>query len=294
MSLTSPADLLRLLRPSHWIKNLFVFVPLIYALAFFDTSASFLAFAAFVAFSLLSSTIYVFNDIQDRLADAEHPEKKRRPIASGRVSVAHAYLLGGFLLLLASAVAALLPVAAIGGLALYLLLNLGYSLGLKHVVILDIFIIAAGFMLRVVVGAAAISVPISSWLVICTLFLALFLAIAKRRREIANVGAGVSRKVLDDYTPELVRTIMIVSLCGAILTYTLYTMSPQTVTRFGTENLVFTVPIVLFGLFRYLYIDETRKRGENPVGLILRDPSLMIAGIVWITTSMVIIYADQV
>ena len=173
---------------------------------------------------------------------------------------------------------------------IYLLLNAGYSLGLKHVVLVDIFIIAAGFMLRVLTGGYAIEVPISNWLVICTLFLSLFLGVAKRRSEINNLDRGASRKVLDDYTPELVRTIMIVSVAGSIMSYTLYTLSEHVIANFGTDKLIYTVPIVMFGMFRYLYLDEKKQTAENPVAVVARDPSLILTGLAWTGFSLLVIY----
>lgn len=283
-------DRIRLMRPSHWLKNSFVFVPLVYARELFNTPLLIDALIAFGAFSLASSGIYVLNDILDRSADAEHPVKRRRPIASGRVSTSSAGVQSVVLFLAAALLVLLLPWKASVLIGLYVLLNLGYSFGLKHVILLDIFIIAAGFMLRVLVGGYAIEVPISSWLVICTMFLALFLGVAKRRSEINNVERGDSRRVLDDYTPELVRTIMIVSVAGSIMSYTLYTMSDHVVENFGTENLIYTVPIVMYGLFRYLYLDETRRTAENPVAVVARDPSLLLTGLAWVAVSLVVIY----
>jgi len=283
-------DRLRLMRPSHWLKNFFVFIPLIYARALFNPPQLLDSVIAFAAFCLASSGIYVMNDVVDRQADGEHPEKRNRPIASGRISIRSASVQSALLFAAAALLMALLPWRASVLLGLYIVLNVGYSFGLKHVILLDIFIIATGFMLRVLVGGYAIDVPISRWLVICTMFLALFLGVAKRRSEINNVKRGASRKVLDDYTPELVRTIMIVSVTGSIMSYTLYTMSDHVVENFGTENLIYTVPIVMFGLFRYLYLDETRQTAENPVAVVARDPSLLLTGLAWVLVSLMVIY----
>ena len=170
------------------------------------------------------------------------------------------------------------------------MLNHGYSFGLKHVVLIDIFIIAAGFMLRVLAGAKAIGVDASEWLVICTLFLALFLAVAKRLSEINHIGRGESRKVLDDYTPDLVRLIMNVSVAGSIMSYTLYTVSDHAHQFFRTNKFIYTVPIVMYGIFRYLYLDEKQQTAENPVSVILRDPWLIATGLAWMASSVLIIY----
>ena len=280
----------QLMRPSHWLKNVFVFAPLVYSRTLLKADHLLHALEAFAAFCLVSSAVYIFNDIADRKADAEHPRKRYRPIPSGAVSLSSAWfqlalvVIGVALLLLD------LPWRAGLLIVIYLLINAAYSLGLKHVVLVDIFIIAAGFMLRVLTGGYAIDVPISSWLVICTLFLSLFLAVAKRRSEINNLDRGESRKVLDDYTPELVRTIMIVSVAGSIMSYTLYTLSDRVIETFGTDKLIYTVPIVMFGMFRYLYLDEKKQTAENPVVVVARDPSLILTAIAWGLVSVAIIY----
>lgn len=284
------ADRLRLMRPSHWLKNVFVFAPLVYSKTLFNPEYVLPAMQAFASFCLVSSAVYIFNDIADRKADAEHPRKRFRPIASGRVSVSAAWILLALVLVLASMLAAMLPWRAGLLITVYLALNAAYSMGLKHVVLVDIFIIAAGFMLRVLTGGYAIEVPISNWLVICTLFLSLFLGVAKRRSEINNMNRGASRRVLDDYTPELVRTIMIVSVTGSIMSYTLYTLSDHVIANFGTDKLIYTVPIVMFGMFRYLYLDEKKQTAENPVAVVARDPSLILTGLAWMGASLLIIY----
>jgi 4-hydroxybenzoate polyprenyltransferase len=286
----SVRDRIRLMRPSHWLKNAFIFAPLVYGKSLTDSHRVTMALMAFGAFCLVSSSVYILNDIADRKADAEHPKKCFRPIASGRVSVQSAIVQLFIVAALATGLALQLPWEAGVLILLYAILNLSYSFGLKHVVLIDIFIIAAGFMLRVLTGAKAIQVDVSEWLVICTLFLSLFLAIAKRRSEIAHIGRGETRKVLDDYTPELVRLIMTVSVTGSIMAYSLYTVSEHAMQYFHTDKFVYTVPIVMFGIFRYLYLDEKQRTAENPVSVILRDPSLIATGIVWTLASIAIIY----
>jgi 4-hydroxybenzoate polyprenyltransferase len=245
---------------------------------------------AFGAFCLVSSSVYIMNALADRKADAEHPKKRFRPIASGRVSVGSAGMLLAVVAILATVMALQLPWEASVLILLYAVLNLSYSFGLKHVVLLDIFIIASGFMLRVLTGAKAIDVDVSQWLIICTLFLSLFLAVAKRRSEISHIGRGETRKVLDDYTPELVRLILTVSVTGSIMAYSLYTVSDHALQYFHTDKFVYTVPIVMYGIFRYLYLDEKQRTAENPVSVILRDPSLVATGILWTLVSIAIIY----
>lgn len=281
---------IRLMRPSHWVKNAFIFAPLVYGKALMNTESDLRAVMAFFAFCFVSSSVYILNDIVDRNADSQHPKKKHRPIASGAVSVGSAIVQLGLVAAVAVALASQLPWQAGACIAIYAVLNLGYSFGLKHVVLLDIFIIAAGFMLRVLTGAKAIQVDVSEWLIICTLFLSLFLGVAKRRSELAHLGRGDSRKVLEDYTPELIRVILNVSVAGSIMSYTLYSVSDHTQQFFGTDKFVYTVPIVMYGIFRYLYLDEKRRTAENPVAVILRDPSLIATGIIWTLVSVALIY----
>jgi len=289
-TLQSLKDRIRLMRPSHWVKNAFIFAPLVYGKALMNPESDVRALMAFFAFCFVSSSVYVLNDIVDRNADAQHPKKQHRPIASGRISVGSAIVQLMLLAAVATLLAAQLPWQAGVCIAMYATLNLGYSFGLKHVVLLDIFIIAAGFMLRVLTGAKAIHVDVSEWLIICTLFLSLFLGVAKRRSELSHIGRGESRKVLEDYTPELIRVILNVSVTGSIMSYTLYTVSEHTQQFFGTDKFVYTVPIVMYGIFRYLYLDEKRRTAENPVSVILRDPSLIVTGIIWTLASVAIIY----
>lgn len=284
-------DRIRLMRPSHWLKNAFIFAPLVYGKALDDRESILAALTAFAAFCLVSSSVYILNDILDRRADAEHPKKRYRPIASGRVSVSSAIVQLAIVAAAAAVFAMMLPWQAVALIGVYAALNLGYSFGLKHVVLIDIFIIAAGFMLRVLTGAKAIEVEVSQWLVICTLFLSLFLGVAKRRSEIAHAGRGDTRPVLDDYTPELVRLIMNTSVAGSIMSYALYTVSDHALRFFNTNKLVYTVPIVMYGIFRYLYLDEKGRTAENPVSVILRDPSLIATGLVWMLVSIAIIYS---
>ncbi len=283
-------DRIRLMRPSHWMKNIFIFAPLVFAQMLTDAASVKAAMLVFAAFCLLSSCVYVLNDVTDREADANHPRKRARPVASGRVSVQSALILAALLFTASCAILLFVPWMAALCVVLYLMLNLAYSLGMKHVVLIDIFIIAAGFMLRVLAGARAIDVVVSEWIIVCTLFLSLFLAIAKRRSEINHTGRGETRRVLDDYTPDLVNLIMNVSVAGTIMSYTLYTVSDHVHRYFQTNKFVYTVPIVLFGIFRYLYLDEKRKTAENPVQVFARDPSLILTGAIWVVAVTVIIY----
>ena len=195
------------------------------------------------------------------------------------------------LLTIATLILYFIPFNAVVFILIYAGINTAYSFGLKNVVLLDIFIIAGGFMLRMLAGAAAISVEVSSWLIICTLFISLFLAIMKRRGELRKSYKGnETRKVLKDYSEELIRIVLSTSVAGSIMSYTLYTVSEHTIEYFHSNKMILTVPIVMYGIFRYIYIDEKLQNSEDTVNAILQDKGLLICGLVWIISTLVIIY----
>ncbi len=276
--------LLRLLRPHQWVKNGFVFLGLLFGHAWADPARVTLAIDAFVAFCLVSSAVYVMNDLVDRERDRAHPKKRKRPLASGTVSMAAAIVLmlvcGG----------AGLAMAWIGGGALpgiffgYVALNVGYSFGLKHVVILDVFLIAAGFMLRILAGTLGIGIAPSQWLLLTGLLLTLFLGFAKRRAELSALqeDSGTHRRVLEHYSEPLLDQMITVAAAGVIVAYALYTVSPDTIRLHGTDKLIYTLPFVLYGMFRYLYLLHRRGGGGEPALEIVRDPHLVAAGAGWL------------
>ena len=284
-----------LFRIPQWIKNSFVFVPLIFSLNLFDASLLLTTFAAFAVFCLTSSIIYIINDISDIESDRAHPVKKMRPLAAGTISVKQAYL---SLLFLAIPVIVFLPFFKIRFIILlivFFLLNLLYSLSFKHIVLLDIFSIAAGFMLRVVGGAYAIEVEISSWLILTTMFISLFLAAMKRYSELQltvnNADTGVTtRKVLSDYSTRLAGQIATVAASAVIISYALYTVSQRTLKIFGNENLIYTTPFVVFGIFRYMYLVYINEQGENTTQIIMKDISMILTLALYILTAVLIIY----
>ena len=284
-----------LFRIPQWIKNSFVFVPLIFSLNLFDASLLLTTFAAFAVFCLTSSIIYIINDISDIESDRAHPVKKMRPLAAGTISVKQAYL---SLLFLAIPVIVFLPFFKIRFIILlivFFLLNLLYSLSFKHIVLLDIFSIAAGFMLRVVGGAYAIEVEISSWLILTTMFISLFLAAMKRYSELQltvnNADAGVTtRKVLSDYSTRLAGQIATVAASAVIISYALYTVSQRTLKIFGNENLIYTTPFVVFGIFRYMYLVYINEQGENTTQIMMKDISMILTLALYILTAVLIIY----
>jgi 4-hydroxybenzoate polyprenyltransferase len=284
-----------LFRIPQWIKNSFVFVPLLFSLNLFNKDYLFTTIAAFVVFCLASSIIYIINDINDVEADKAHPVKKLRPLAAGTVSKKQAYF---SLLFLSIPVLIALPFFKLKFsivLIIFFLLNFLYSISFKHIVLLDIFSIAAGFMLRVIGGAFAIAVEISSWLILTTMFLSLFLASMKRYSELrltldkANNSVS-TRKVLRDYSTRLARQISTVAASTVIICYALYTVSSRTIKIFGNENLIYTTPFVVFGIFRYMYLVYITEEGENTTQIMIKDISMILTLALYILTAVLIIY----
>jgi 4-hydroxybenzoate polyprenyltransferase len=268
---------LRLLRVKHYIKNTLVFLPLFFAREITASALLWKTLLAFLAFCLLASAVYVFNDLRDADRDQNHPVKRLRPIASGAVTKRAAALLCAALLLGAAALTAL----AGGGLALwaamvaYLALNVGYSLGLKHVPIADIVILAAGYLLRVMIGSAVTGIPISGWLYLTVIAVAFYLGLGKRRGEMLahNVG-GDARPVLKFYTPGFLEKNMLMCVTLGIVFYSLWTVDAATIARVGGEQLVWTVPLVIVIFFKYSMNLEGKTDGD-PVEVLLGDKILL-------------------
>jgi len=270
--------LIESLRPRQWTKNLLVFAGVVFALRAGEPAMLLRAAAGFLAFSLLAGTVYLVNDLRDADADRRHARKRHRPIASGRLSPAAAWSVVPLLLAAVAALAAWLGPGFAWVLAAYLASNLAYSFGLKHQVILDVFLIAAGFVLRAVAGVelllpVAPDTQLSVWLLVCTFFGALFLGAAKRRRELVNAGTGASgqRAVLASYTPELLDRMLTVSASTTLMAFALYTIWPTTVAKFGGERLIVTVPVVAYGVFRYLHLVRVSETSEDPSQVFLTD-----------------------
>lgn len=277
-----------LIRISQWIKNLFVFVPLIFSKSFFSENLI-LSVEAFFIFSIASSISYIINDIFDIETDKLHPQKKERPIPSGEVSKLQAIFF--IVLMLVFLIILLIPMNRnfTTAIVVYLIINFLYSVQLKKVSILDILLISFGFMLRVIAGALAIDVYISSWLILTTLFLSLFLAINKRIAEIKHVGM-ISRNVLNFYSNEYLNQISGISTAGIIICYSMYTLSERTIKEFNTENLVFTIFFVVFGIFRYMLLVQKSDKGENIIETIFEDYPSIINILAYIITILIIIY----
>lgn len=277
---------LKLLRPHQWVKSGFVLVGLLFGHAWQDAQLVRQVLLAVAAFSLAASTIYVLNDLADRDQDRLHPEKRHRPLASGAVNVLQALLLAGACLFAALMLAHAASPAVLAIVVGYLLLNVSYTLGLKHVVLLDVFIISAGFMLRILAGTLGVGIVPSHWLLLCGLMITLFLGFAKRHAEIAAMAGrgGSHRQVLDDYDVSLLDKLIGISAAGAIINYSLYTVSPETVAMHGTTHLIYTVPFVVYGIFRYLFLLHRRGGGGDPAAALLRDPHLIVASAGWLAT----------
>ncbi len=286
--MNSVFELLRLLRPKHWVKSLFVFAGLFFGHALGDTVLVWHVVAAAVGFSLVSSAVYIINDIADRDADRRHPVKCERPLAKGSVSVAAAVVLallvgvvGGVAGYVASPLVAIL-------LGLYGVLNIAYSFGLKRVVLLDVFIIAAGFMLRLLAGTSGVGIQPSQWLLLCGLMLTLFLGFVKRRAELgaeSDSDKDLQRKVLRYYSPALLDGLITITAACIIMSYSLYTLSPETIALHRTPWLMLTVPFVIFGVFRYLFLLHYHQQGEDAATEAVRDPQLFITVVLWLGTT---------
>jgi len=284
--------MIRLLRPAHWAKNVFVLAPLVFAQRLNDPESVRNGLMAFAAFCLASSAVYVFNDIRDRVEDRLHPMKRFRPIAAGDVSVVSATVLGLGLAAASLALAASLGWPFFSILAIYLVLNQLYSAGLKHTVILDVMIVSLGFVLRVLAGGAAVHVQVSAWLLLCTFFIALFLAFSKRRHELILLAEDASgqRPVLSHYSPEFLDQMINVVTASTVVAYAMYAISPETVEKFHTQHLIYTIPMVLFGIFRYLYLIYQKHTNRNPTEAILRDPPFLINILIWALAALWIVY----
>jgi 4-hydroxybenzoate polyprenyltransferase len=287
-----PTLLLATLRPEQWTKNLLIFAGVLFGGRLLDPTAVWAAIGMFAAFCALSSAVYVFNDVLDREADRQHPLKSARPIASGRLSVRVAIAAG--VAIGAAGIGGGFALGQTAGLiaSAYLGLLMLYSAALKHVVIIDVLVIAAGFVLRAVAGAVAIDVPISQWLLVCTTLLALFLALSKRRHELTLLGEGATghRRILEEYSPYLLDQMIAVVTASTLIAYSLYATSPDTAERFGTTHLGLTIPFVLYGIFRYLYLVHQRRGGGSPTTMLVTDRPLLACVACWALSVAMILY----
>lgn len=285
--------LLLSLRPEQWTKNLFVFAGVLFGGLLLDVAAMIRAVAAFAVFCALSGVVYIFNDLADRDVDQRHPLKRLRPIASGRLAQKTALIAATALGLVSLTAAALLsPVFALLA-ASYVALLLMYSVLLKHLVIIDALTIAAGFVLRAAAGAVAVFVPISHWLLVCTTLLALFLVLSKRRHELTLLadGAMTHRPILEEYSPYLLDQMIAVVTASTLVAYSVYSTSAETAERLNTTRLGLTIPFVLYGIFRYLYLVHQKRAGGSPADLLLTDRPLLACVGLWALSVALILYS---
>ncbi|MGH9869367.1 MAG: decaprenyl-phosphate phosphoribosyltransferase [Candidatus Polarisedimenticolia bacterium] len=289
----SPARaIVALLRPKQWIKNCVIFAALVFSHTLTDPSHLLRSLFAFALFCAVSSAVYVLNDIMDLESDRAHPTKSRRPLAAGELPVGVAGLLGLALALGGLVLAYQLspPFAALA--ALYLMTNLLYSAWLKKVVIVDVMIISSGFVIRAIAGGVVIGVEISAWLILCAVLLSLFLGFTKRRQELALLEsrAQETRAILREYSLAFLDQMISIVTAGTVVAYFLYTLAPETRAKLGTPYLPLTIPFVLYGIFRYLYLVHQRHLGENPTGALYSDPPLLINVVLWVVTAVAILY----
>ena len=284
--------LVRSLRPQQWTKNLFVFAGLLFSGRLIDQAAWPAAIAAFLIFCGLSGAVYLVNDVLDRAADAQHPIKRHRPVASGAlppgVALTAALVLVAGCVAAATAINAGLTITAVA----YVVLLGAYSAALKHYVIIDVLTLSAGFVLRAVAGAVAIAVPISHWLLVCSTLLALFIGLSKRRHELTLLSDSASghRPSLQEYSPYLLDQMISVVTAATLVAYSVYTISSETAERLGSDRLGLTIPFVLYGIFRYLYLVHRRDGGGSPSELLLTDRPLLVCVALWVAAVILVLY----
>ena len=275
-----PGALLRLLRPRQWVKNAFVFAGVLFSGRFAEALVLQTALLAALAFSLMSSAVYVLNDYLDRESDRAHPRKRRRPLASGEVTPAQGMITALACLAGAAAAAWCADPRVLAIVGLYLAINVAYSLQLKHFAVLDVFCIASGFMLRIIAGTWGIHIPPSGWLILTGMFITLFLGFAKRRAEWSDAnGLHSRRRVLDDYSQQLLDSFLSITATATVISFGLYTLDAKTIEQHHTDKLIYTLPFVLFGLFRYLFLLHSRNKGENPSADVFTDSQLILCGV---------------
>lgn len=275
-----------LMRPKQWIKNFFVFGALIFSYSFFDLKKDMYAFTSFILFCLVSSCVYIMNDILDVEKDRIHPKKKFRPIASGTISIKKAVSTFFILLIFVMICAFLINESLFFVLLIYLINNIIYSFKIKYIVILDIISIAFGFVLRVIAGGIVIKVSLSGWILLCTFFISLFLGVEKRRNEIIKLegNANKHRQILDDYSNELLKQFSDITVACTIITYAIYSFFV-----YNTSYMMIPNIFVIYGLFRYKYLSMKIGEGENPADTIIKDKISLINILLWLSTNIIIL-----
>ena len=291
--MTKARLLFQSLRPYQWVKNGFILVPLIFSLRVFHYPSLLKSFMAFSVFCLLTGAIYLINDLVDLEADRSHPSKKDRPLAAGRISPRLAKVTAGILLLFSLLSGSLLDVGFFVVIIIYVAIQALYNYRLKEVIILDIFCISSGFFLRMIGGAVVIHVTVSHWLIICTILISIFLALAKRRQELVLLGVASAknhRKVLSEYDPYLLDQMIGVITGSTLLSYMLYCISPDTIEKFQTDHMIYTFPFVLYGILRYLYLIHKKGHGGAPEKVLVSDLPLLLSVVLWGLFCVLIVY----
>lgn len=281
---------LSLMRTSHLVKNVLIFAPLVFSMQFTIENILYSSIA-FLAFSIIASSVYVLNDIFDADSDRKHPQKKTRPIASGTISIPEAKIFFIILLSIGALIAFNLPHSVFVIISGYFLMNVLYSRWLKKIPIIDVMIIATGFVLRILVGATTIEVSLSPWILLCTFFGALFIAFGKRKGEISILKEDSRhvRNVLSSYHPDFLNQLIGTTAAVTIICYALYTIDAHTIERFQTTNLIYTVPFVVFGIFRYFQILYTQSKGDDPTKIFSTDSSLLTNTLLWMVSFIYIV-----
>ena len=279
----SPRQIFVLMRPEHWVKNLFLFIPAFFAARLDEPSVLYNAMMGFVAFCLIASAVYVLNDMVDATQDRNHPDKNRRPVASGAISIRQAIAILVLLLFFSTALAAYLSTSMLIFSLLYFVINLFYSFSLKHIAIIDISLIGLGCLVRIVAGGAVTGVAVSQWLIILTFLLALILGLAKRRGEyVIAMGENNFRKALEGYNLPFLDVGITVCSTVAIVAYLMYCFSPEVTERMGSSQIYFTAFFVILGILRYLQLTLVFNKTESPTRALLRDLFLQLVLLAWI------------
>ncbi|MCX7994787.1 MAG: decaprenyl-phosphate phosphoribosyltransferase [candidate division WOR-3 bacterium] len=282
---------LLLLRPEQWVKNVFLFAGLIFSREFHDLEKAAISLTGFVIFSLLSSAGYIINDLVDYRLDLEIPTKKNRPIAAGKIKIPEAIFIAIVIVIITLYFASRMDREFFLTASGYIALSIAYSLFFKSMVILDVLMVAIGYVLRSVAGAVIIDVEISSWLILCTFLLALFIVLAKRRAEMLLLGheADKHRRVLYHYSVDMLNQMISITISACIVSYCIYTLSPETVNKFHTRNLILTIPFVIYGMFRYLYVIEKKTGADMPNQALISDLPTIINFCLWIVTCILVL-----
>lgn len=286
----SVVDILHLLRPYQWVKNLFVLAPLVFTVGAVTGDRLLLLIMGTLLFCFMASAVYIFNDFCDRVADRAHPTKKLRPLAAKRIAAAPAIAIMAVLAALGLLGGWLVDQTFFLVLLIYAVLNLAYSLWFKHVAVVDVLLVAAGFVLRLQAGGTLVNVPLTPWIIVCTGLLALFLALAKRRDDLVRDLGVEHRPSLDGYNLKFLDAALVVIVAATFITYVLYTLDTEVISRMGSDKLYFTTPFVLAGLLRYLQLTLIDERSGDPTRLVFADRFMVITLILWMTVFMMLIY----